>query len=281
MKTIKLLLCGLVSLALFSCSGDKNSAKLEIKEELGDLTKFLSVDSDEAVISLSEGMDDGQSIVKLSCTIPVTVKTAVASNYSFRFDAEILDKNMNKICSFPDFEIESQSDYDNDGYSSVLKAGTYRAVSESTESKEKWENSYDSKQMWENIKKDGKYLVIKLSFSGVNFKEYSGSAFSSEDSEVVEASDDTTYSEAAEAGSSSSSEDWDKVLDEYENYVTKLAACAKKAASGDISVMTEYASLLESAESLNNKLENAKSDMTAAQVARLNKIVAKMSQSLM
>lgn len=91
----------------------------------------------------------------------------------------------------------------------------------------------------------------------------------------------------AEAGSdevsssSSSSQDWDAFLDEYENYVTKLAALSKKVTSGDMSAMTEYASLVASAERLQNKLENAESEMTSAQVARLNKIVAKMASSMM
>ena len=85
---------------------------------------------------------------------------------------------------------------------------------------------------------------------------------------------------AAEA-SSSSSEDWDKILDEYEKYCDKTVALAKKAQAGDISAMTEYASLLESAESLQKNLENAGSNLTAAQAARLNKIAAKLAKAMM
>lgn len=48
-----------------------------------------------------------------------------------------------------------------------------------------------------------------------------------------------------------------------------------------MSVMTEYASLLEKAESLQKKLESAEADMTPAQVARLNKIAMKLSQQMM
>ena len=80
---------------------------------------------------------------------------------------------------------------------------------------------------------------------------------------------------------SSNSEDWDKIIDEYEAYCTKLATYAKKAKAGDVSAMTEYASLLESAESLQKKLENASSSLSVAQATRLNKIAAKMAQSMM
>ncbi|MBD5263673.1 MAG: hypothetical protein HDS39_06335, partial [Bacteroides sp.] len=64
-------------------------------------------------------------------------------------------------------------------------------------------------------------------------------------------------------------------------YCTKLVAYAKKAKAGDMSAMTEYASLLESAESLQKKLENAGSNLSAAQAARLNKIAAKMANAMM
>lgn len=90
-----------------------------------------------------------------------------------------------------------------------------------------------------------------------------------------------TSEEAEEVSSSSSSNDWDKVLDEYENYCTKLAGLSKKAMNGDFSAMSDYASMLESAEALQSKLEDAESEMTAAQAARLNKIIQKMAQAAM
>lgn len=81
--------------------------------------------------------------------------------------------------------------------------------------------------------------------------------------------------------STSSSNNWDSVLDEYESYCNKLASMSKKAMAGDMSVMGEYSSALEQAQSLSKKLEQAQGEMTAAQVARLNKIAAKMAQSMM
>ena len=93
--------------------------------------------------------------------------------------------------------------------------------------------------------------------------------------------DDDTTDDDATAVASSSSNNWDSVLDEYEQYCTKLASMSKKVMSGDMSVMAEYSSTLEQAQSLAEKLENAEGDMTSAQVARLNKIAAKMAQSVM
>lgn len=79
----------------------------------------------------------------------------------------------------------------------------------------------------------------------------------------------------------SSDNEWDSLLDEYENYCTKLASMSKKVMGGDYSAMEEYSSLLEQAESLQSRLEDAKSDMTTAQAARLNKIASKMASSMM
>ena len=89
--------------------------------------------------------------------------------------------------------------------------------------------------------------------------------------------DDDEYT----AVSGSSSNNWDSILDEYERYCNKLASMSKKAMAGDMSVMAEYSSALEQAQRLSDKLTNAQGAMTPAQVSRLNKIAAKMSQSMM
>ncbi|MDE6247950.1 MAG: hypothetical protein K2M41_08960 [Muribaculaceae bacterium] len=85
----------------------------------------------------------------------------------------------------------------------------------------------------------------------------------------------TTSEDDASAVASSSSNNWDSVLDEYEQYCTKLASLSKKA------MAAEYSSALEQAQRLADKLENAEGEMTSAQVARLNKIASKMAQSVM
>ena len=72
---------------------------------------------------------------------------------------------------------------------------------------------------------------------------------------------------------------WDKVLDSYEAYVNKYVACMKKLAAGDVSVMSEYANLLEKAEELGEQLENASSSMTTKQMQRYTKINAKMLEA--
>lgn len=113
-----------------------------------------------------------------------------------------------------------------------------------------------------------------------NSNEQSGeSAGRSSDEAVV----DTPVVETVEVEeiTAGSSEDWDSVLDEYDTYCTKLASLAKKAKAGDMTAIADYASALESAQALNEKLESATGTMTAAQAARFSKIAAKMASAMM
>ncbi len=270
----------LMLIGMASCGGsnDPNTVKLEVKPELGDLGKYMTIESKEAIISLSEFTDDGEPYVKLSSTLQVKVNKAVASNYGFDLDVVILDKNMNEITDFGDYDIEDMSDYDFSDYHNYLPAGDHRAVMDETGSKKNWDGKASA--MWELIRQNGKYIVLKPSYSSSKFVEYTGSTASSSSSdsdEVTEIVADEVEVETVSAGS----EDWDSILDEYEKYCDKTVALYKKAQAGDISALTEYTSLLESAQSLQKKLENAGSDLSAAQAARLNKIAAKMANAMM
>lgn len=80
---------------------------------------------------------------------------------------------------------------------------------------------------------------------------------------------------------SKGSEDWDAVLDSYEKYVDQYVKVMKKAQAGDVAAMTEYASMLEKAEDLSNKLEKAGSDLSASQAARYTKISQKLANAAM
>ena len=262
-----------------SCGGnsDPNTAKLEIKPELGELGEYLTIDSKEAVISLSEYMDEDEAYVKIMSTLQVKVSKDVASNWDFDLDAVILDKNMNKITSFGHYDIDGNSDYDND-YHYYLKSGDYRAEMETSGPKSDWDG--EASAIWEKIIKDGAYVALKPRWDSAKYAPYKAGA----GSESSETDDESIVAEEVEVDTDAvvaSGEDWDKILDEYESYCNKLVAAAKKAKAGDVSVMAEYASLLESAESLQKKLENASSSLSVAQATRMNKIATKMAQAMM
>lgn len=80
--------------------------------------------------------------------------------------------------------------------------------------------------------------------------------------------------------SNSSNSKWDDVLDEYEKYVDNYIRLYKSAMAGNVSALSEYADMMEQAETYADKLENAQGNMTQAQISRYLRITEKMSNAL-
>ncbi len=93
-----------------------------------------------------------------------------------------------------------------------------------------------------------------------------------------DSSSNSSYDDS-ETSSSSGSSDWDELLDSYEQYVDDYIALLKKAKNGDMSAISEYASVLQDANDLNSKIERAKSDLSSSQMARYNKISMKLAKA--
>ena len=79
--------------------------------------------------------------------------------------------------------------------------------------------------------------------------------------------------------SSTESEDWDELLESYEEYVDKYISYLKKASSGDMNALSEYPALLEKAQEFSDKMKNAQSNMSASQWSRYIKITNKMTKA--
>lgn len=77
----------------------------------------------------------------------------------------------------------------------------------------------------------------------------------------------------------SSSNDWDSILDDYETYIDKYIKLYKKAKNGDMDALTEYPALLEKAQSLADKLSKAQSDFKPAQASRFLKLQQKLANA--
>ncbi len=86
--------------------------------------------------------------------------------------------------------------------------------------------------------------------------------------------DKETYSSTT----SSNDNNWDEVLDSYEQYVNDYIELYKKAMNGDSSAITEYANMLKNAEDLQKSLQTAKSNssLSSSQLKRMSKIQSKM-----
>lgn len=91
--------------------------------------------------------------------------------------------------------------------------------------------------------------------------------------------DDEDVDSYSASNNSSSNTDWDEILDDYERVMDRYISLAKRAQNGDMSVMSEYSDLMTEVSELDKKLSNASSELSASQIARLNKIAQKAAQA--
>lgn len=274
MKVLKYLSFAVLLLCLASCGkGDENSVTLKVETELGPLADYIKVTDQEVVVKMSDEKEDGADCKVITSSLALEVIKSVASNHSFYFDVVVLDKDHVEIGTLPYFNIESISDYDNGDLTNVLLAGSLRA--QMKDSDKVAEITPEDQEEMNKIFKEGVYIVIKPNDPNAKFEEYKGKSSSAE---VVESSDDTIAEDEdiAVSSSSSSSQDWDAMLDSYEEYVDNYISLLKKAANGDKSAMAEYPALMKKAQEFGNEMKNAQGSMSASQLARYTKISTKM-----
>ena len=276
MKVLKYFLMVVLTVCLASCGGkgDENSVTLKVEAELGPLADYIKVTDQEVVVKMSDEKKDSEDYKVIQSSLALEVIKSVAAKYSFDFEVEVLDKDHVKIATLPDFDIESISDYDNGEFNDVLYAGTVRA--QMKRKRKVAEFTPEDQEEWNKILKEGAYIVIKPRNSDEKFVEYKGK---SSNTEVIDSSSSTITEDDDESISSSStgSEDWDSMLDSYEQYVNKYIALLKKASNGDMTAMAEYAGLMQKAQELSDKISGAQGDMSASQWARYMKITTKMT----
>ena len=272
MKVLKYLSFAALLMCLASCS-EENSVTLKVEAELGELADYIKLTDQEVVVNMSdEKDDDGVDCKVITSSLALEVTKSVASNYSMDFDVEVLDKNHVKIGTLPHFEIEEGYDYDNGDLSNYLYAGSVRAQMKRRTKVAKL--TPEDQEKWKKILKEGAYILIKPGYSDAEYAEYKAK---SSNTEVLESSNGkTTEDEDTTDSSSASSQDWDAMLDSYEEYVDKYISLLKKAAEGDRTAITEYPALMSKAQEFCDKMENDKGSMSASQLVRYTKITEKM-----
>lgn len=81
---------------------------------------------------------------------------------------------------------------------------------------------------------------------------------------------------------SSESENYDKMLDDYDEYMTEYIKFYKKAMKGDTNAMSEYAAIMGKMTELQKSMEEAKgtNQITAEQIDRMLRIQTKMTNAM-
>lgn len=265
MKYLKFFAVAIMAVCLASCGGkkeDPNSVTLNVESDLGALSHYVSTSESEITLKL---VDDN---IQGSVGFNVTKAFEGQSSWDMELEVEVFDENHISIAELGTIEFEHPfSEY-------VVNAGNKHI-----------EIKKDSKDIWEKIKNEGKYISIKFNRSSDEISPYSGSMSSSNDDDSSSSyassndDDDDDDSDSYTSSSSSGSQNWDALLNSYEQYVDKYISYMKKAAKGDMSAMSEYPALMEKAQEFNSKLQDAQGEMSASQWSRYIKITNKMTKA--
>lgn len=103
------------------------------------------------------------------------------------------------------------------------------------------------------------------------------------ENETVMDKDDESESNTEITDDSSSSDEWDSVLDDYETYVDDYVAIIKKQKENpaDMSIMTEYQELMQKGTEWSTKMSEMSSNFGPEQLSRMQEIQAKLSKAAM
>ena len=259
MKNVLFAFC--IATFLVSCGGnDVESLKPENSTVKGDLKDYFEVvDKDYKIVEDGINHVVNVELKRTSNALPFDPQTG---NFSYgtwngnndeeitlEFGCELLDKDGNIVQTIKPGE-----------------SGWYGTESEDVETLMKL-NEGETGTLKIKINIENKPVKFRILSS---MKESTNSdADNTDETETISSSDSNT-----------SSNDWDAVLDEYEDYIDKYIEFYKKAKAGDMSAATEYASMLESAQSLAEKLSNAQSELTPTQASRFMKLQQKLTKAM-
>ena len=278
MKTFKYFAIAIMAVCLAACGGKKGSEEKEeivltpettqIKGDLGDyfevVEKEYTVTNDFGdIVSIEVKRTDADFSFDLKGVEPYGIYgKGVTGNAGFGI--EILDENGNVIEKVAATASGLGGMYSSDDMKETLKlkAGETGTV--------RWSFHFDGD------KKPAKFRLTSA-YEEVDSSNWDSDSSSSDDDESSSSDDDDDTD--SYSSSSSGSQDWDALLNSYEQYVDKYISYMKKVANGDMSALAEYPALMEKAQEFSKKMEGAQGDMSASQWERYMTITYKMTQA--
>lgn len=103
------------------------------------------------------------------------------------------------------------------------------------------------------------------------------------ENEVEQSSKSSENSSTAnDYSSNSGSENWEKLLNDYEEYVDEYIKASKKAMEGDQTALTEYMDLVKKSTDLQVTIQKAQADnkLSPEQISKLHKLIMKFGSSI-
>ncbi|WP_052180796.1 DUF6591 domain-containing protein [Alistipes sp. ZOR0009] len=121
-----------------------------------------------------------------------------------------------------------------------------------------------------------KITLAVLAFSAILLVASCGSKETKESADTATTTSLTGTETTAETASS---ENWDDVLNSYEEYIDQYIKLMKKANAGDMSAVSEYPAMMDKANELGEKLQNASTTLTTEQMSRFTELQTKLTNA--
>ncbi|MBW3020949.1 hypothetical protein KY334_06645 [Candidatus Woesearchaeota archaeon] len=262
----------LVVLSLFSCSGkDEVLVKPETVNVKGDLKNYLKVVENEYEIVQDFG---GNISIKMKA-VQVMSEQEIQNN-EFTLTLSLLDEKGMPVSGVGEFKLNSNS---RDKITSLLKSGNEEEVLQFNT----LVGDYNQEEHGEKVEK----FVVSSSMkpkeesynnSNDNMYEVDGELHYSEaDLDEIEGNNGENNNFTNSESYNNSSTNFNELLTSYESYIDQYIRLFKKARNNDLSALSEYPSMMEKANDLQQKIEAVKGQLTQDQ---LNKFI-KLQQKLM
>lgn len=261
MKKIILCMCVMIAYAVcISCSGGKPIEKvvpISNVEITGNGTDFISINGDVKLYTVQD--PDDKKNWSIRATIPMGNIRVLNGDISITSGLNLLDKNYSQVDD--DYGLLIQ---DKELFASMLKsdAGTEKMIAFIPA----WESiSYHEYKKIADFMERTENIALYIE---VESDQYNKQSAISENTE-------------RHVSKTSFGNNWDSVLNEYENFVDQYIKLYKKAMDGDMDALAEYTSYLEKINALADNLDAAEGTMTTTQMNRYFKITEKMTNAIL
>jgi len=271
----------IASAILTSCGGgtnkkDNKTAKItpETTEISGDLTEYIEVvDGEYEVIQTTDYDKSGEFLIKIKSKkqMPLDIIKVLEGRDPYKtpladLSASLLNENKMPISGIDIFELNGNYD---DKLISLLKSGNGEQVMGFTTGF----NSFNIDKYGDQVK----YFSVSSTLK-IDREKSQNSSSISKNLENKNTDNSNTSSSV-----NNNSENWDEMLDDYEEYVDEYIKLLKKANNGDASVISEYSSMMNKAKDLQQSMVKAQNnnELNASQIKRMMKIQTKMANAAM
>lgn len=266
MKNVKYLGLALMTVCLLSScggggkSGNAKSEPIVVKpaqvQLKGDLSSYFEVVEKGYNINADENSYSRNAMItvelkRIGGNMPFKPAegnpfgTNGGEKYHYGFGIELLDENGSPVQIKPANSGGMSGPYSNDDLTTIIKLAA------------------------------GETGYIRWSFS----QDEVAKAKSFRITSALEKSSGSVNAQASEETSATDTKKWDDILVSYEKYIDQYIKLYKKAQGGDVSAITEYASMMEKANDLTEKLQGAGDELTAAQAKKFAKLQTKLANA--